>query len=63
MEQERIRLGGVEAVYEADQGLVLRDVHQSETEIRIYESDIPELIQFLSRHDLARRLALRIDNV
>ncbi len=63
MEQERIRLDGVEAVYEADQGLVLRDVHQSETEIRIYESDIPELIQFLSRRDLARRLALRIDNV
>ena len=56
MDQEQIRLGGVEAVYERDRSfLVLREVYQPKNEIKIYRSDIPELILFLSRHDVKRK--------
>ncbi len=63
MDQEQIRLGGVEAVYERDRSLVLREVHQSKNEIKIYRSDIPELILFLSRHDVKPKIASRSNDV
>ncbi len=55
MGQKQLRLGGVEAVYEHDRSLVLREAHQSKNEIKFYRSDIPELILFLSRHDVKRK--------
>ncbi len=63
MDQEQIRLGGVEAVYERDRSLVLREVHQSKNEIKIYRSDIPELIRFLSRHDVKLKITRRSNDV
>lgn len=56
----RIRLGGVEAVYDVRLGLILHDAQDARTELTIYESDLPDLIQFVLRHSPATGDVIRL---
>ena len=53
----QIRLGGVEVVYDARQGLILHDAHDPRTELIICEADLPDLMEFVCRHNPTARQA------
>jgi len=51
MAQEfRVRLGGVEAVFDERHGLYLYNIHDRQMELQICEADLPDLVDFIWRH-------------
>lgn len=59
MAQEfKVRLGGVEAVFDERRGLYLYSIHDRQMELQICEADLPELVGFISRHNPASQDAI-----